>query len=423
LYSLAAAAALGVLLALPTAAPASAQGGTAQSSGDAATTQAPTPGQNGNAAGTGSPEKKRKGRRGGRRSGPETVVVDAVVVGAVTETAPVYGRLVARDAGVVASRTRGAVGKIHVQVGDRVTRGAPLVSLVTDTLRAERALREAELREFSAKIETAEAQLRLAEQELARLNRLRTSAAFSPARYQDKLRDVERFRSARVEAQAKAEQARAQLRMADIDLAYAEIRAPYDGAVSQRHAELGSFLNVGDKVVTLINDTALEIEAEVPSIRLGGLTPGTVIEVRSERGRTFPAAVRAVVPVENPLSRTRTVRFVPKVDVRSTGLAANESMVLSVPTGPPRTAMSVHKDAIVQRRGQSVVFVVADGKAVMRTVRLGAALGTRFEVLDGLRAGDSVVVRGNERLRDGQEVKSRPAAEARRREPSAEGGS
>ena len=71
-------------------------------------------------------------------------------------------------------------------------------------------------------------------QELERLERLRKSAAFSVARYQDKLRDVERFKSALAEARAQSDQAQAELRMADINLHNAKIIAPYGGVVSAR---------------------------------------------------------------------------------------------------------------------------------------------------------------------------------------------
>jgi len=64
----------------------------------------------------------------------------------------------------------------------------------------------------------------------------------------------------------------------------------------------------------------------------------------------------------------------------------------------------VHKDAIVRRQGQAFVYVAKDGQAQIRPVQLGAAVGGRFEVLGGLGPGEPVVVRGNERLRPGQQI-------------------
>jgi multidrug efflux pump subunit AcrA (membrane-fusion protein) len=98
------------------------------------------------------------------------------------------------------------------------------------------------------------------------------------------------------------------------------------------------------------------------------------------------------------------VRLEPQFAEGQKNLAAGQSATVMVPVGEAREVLSVHKDAIVQRRSGDIVFVVEDGKANARPVRLGESVGGRFEVLDGLEAGESVVVRGNERLRDGQAV-------------------
>ena len=349
---------------------------------------------------------KRRGR-GGRRAA--TVFVDAVTKGTATETVEVYGRVLARQTGVVASRTRGAIDRVRVQVGDRLKKGDIIATLVANMLTAERALKAAELTEFSAKIKTVGAQLRLSEQALERLKRLRKSAAFSVARYQDKLRDVERLRSSLVEARAKQVQARARLRMTNINLKNSKVLAPFDGVVTKRAVEAGNYVNVGSPVVTMLNEKSLEVEAEVPANRLGGLTNGTEIEVKPEFGKSFKATVRAIVPEENALSRTRAVRFTPEFISYDHTIAANQSVVLHIPSGAAKKAVTVHKDAITQRRGKRVVFVIKEtqrGMRVdMRPVTLGDAFGLRFEVLKGLKPGDRVVIRGNERLRPRQKVK------------------
>jgi RND family efflux transporter MFP subunit len=348
---------------------------------------------------------RRRGRRG--RGGPATVAVDPVIKGRQSETVIVYGRIISDQAGVVAARTRGAIGKVLVKVGDRVTKGQALATLVTSMLDAERSLRAAELKENKASIRRADAQLALAQQELKRLEKLRKSAAFSVARYDDKLRDVERFKSARAEAEAKAEQAQAELRMAEINLVNSRVLAPFNGVVTVLHVEVGNYVNVGANIATLVNDRALEVEAEVPSNRVGGLDQGRIVEVLPEFGMAFQATVRAVVPEENALSRTRLVRFSPSLSAKNRFVAANQSVRLRIPAGPARVAVTVHKDAITVRRGNKVVFVVNESEmtASLRQVELGETFGSRFEVLNGLKPGDKVVIRGNERLRPNQKVR------------------
>ena len=77
---------------------------------------------------------------------------------------------------------------------------------------------------------------------------------------------------------------------------------------------------------------------------------------------------------------------------------------MRLPLGPRREVVTVHKDAIITRQGQSFVYVANNGSADLRPVRLGEAVGTRFEVVGGVVVGDLVVVRGNERLIPGQPV-------------------
>jgi len=79
-----------------------------------------------------------------------------------------------------------------------------------------------------------------------------------------------------------------------------------------------------------------------------------------------------------------------------------------VPAGARRDIVSVHKDAVVQRGRDTIVFVVEDDVAVIRNIRTGQSTGNRFEVLDGLSPGDQVVVRGNERLQPNQKVAVSP---------------
>lgn len=337
---------------------------------------------------------------------PMLVAVDEVRQEVLGSTATVIGRIVARESGVVAARARGPVAEVRVEVGDRVEEDEVLAVLVDDRLKADRDLAAAELAESQAELTTAEAALALARQELARLEALRESAAFSQARFDDKRQEVAKFKSEVAEAKASLERARANLRIAEIDLYNARVRAPYAGVVSLRHTVAGAYLDVGAPVATLINDRDLEIEADVPAARLGGLAPGTPVTVNLGEGVEVWAAVRAIVPDENPRSRTRAVRFTIESDPPPTGLAMNQTVLLDLPIAEARRVTSVHKDAVIVRQGQHRVFVVEDGGRVRsRAVELGEAVGNRFEVLDGVKPGDLVVVRGNERLQNGQKVR------------------
>ena len=195
----------------------------------------------------------------------------------------------------------------------------------------------------------------------------------------------------------------AQLERADRDLSDTNIVAPYPGVVSATHTEIGAYLAIGNPVVTIINDQNFEVEADVPSARIANLSTGDEVNVRIG-DETVSATLRAVVPTENTRTRTRPVRFTPDLSRSVSPLANNQSVTVLLPVGGSRNAVTVSKDAITQRNGQSMVFVSNNGRAQPRQITTGEATGSRLVVLSGLKAGDLVVVRGNESLRPGQRL-------------------
>jgi len=334
-----------------------------------------------------------------------TVQVDEVVREPLTQTVPILGRLVTNDHGVVAAAVAGPVATVHVRVGDRIEAGALIAELNADRRKAMIARSQSDLSMHKARLSAAAAQLRISRSEMNRLEKLKGSTAFPRARYEDQQHEVVRFTSAQAEAAAALSRTEAELSMAGIELARTRVRAPYNAVVTRRHVSPGAYVRLGDAIVSLLNVDALEIEADVPSNRLSGLREGTVVKAQLDGGALFDATVRAVIPDEDPLTRTRQVRLQADFTGRLAG-AVNQSITVLVPVGEPRDVLSVHKDALIARRGGQMVFVIQNGKASPRTVQLGEAVGARFEVLSGLKPGDRVVVRGNERLRPGQAVKT-----------------
>ena len=360
------------------------------------------------------------------------VQVDAVIREPLNQTFMVIGRLVARQRGDVAARVAGPVAEMRVQVGDRVSRGD--VIAVVDRKRPawRRDVAAAEVHESKASLANAEARhamaqagvardearLALARQAFERLDLLRASVAFSQARLDDleqetiaAMSEVDFARAAVQEALslidqnlARVERSRANLANAIDDLDDTAVRAPFDGVVTLRHTEVGAYLDVGATVITLINDRDVEIEADVPYDRLGALSAGSEVSFRFDAGPWSRASVRAIGVVENPRTRTRSVRFMPDLDGVADNLADGQSVSLSLPVGPPRDIVTVHKDAITRGVNGAAVFVVNGDAAERRLVSLGEAIGNRFEVLGGLEPGELVVVRGNERLKPGQTI-------------------
>ena len=352
-------------------------------------------------------KKKKPAKKPAGFGGASLVGVDPVRLEPLSQTVPIIGRFVASRSGRVSAEVGGAVRELKVEVGDHVEVGDLIARLDNAAMKAQQAVEESQIQEGMAELGALEAELLLTEQDLKRQKDLKKSGAFSRAKYEDAIQNVAKAKANIVKAKASIETRKATKRLTEINLSKSEIRAPYAGVVSEKLTELGSYVRAGDPVVALVSDTNLEIEAAVPSARVLGLKPGNTVRWSLADGRVFEAAIRALLPTENPMTRTRPVRFTPKFSQRMTGLADSQTVTVHVPLRSGKSVLTVHKDAIIKRAGKSLVYIVADNKAVAKSINLGDSTGARIEVTSGLAKGDLVIVRGNERLRPGASVKIR----------------
>ena len=336
--------------------------------------------------------------------GPAFVVTDPVVQEDMAQTTPVLGRLVSRQISEIAARVAGPVEGVLVDVGSAVGTGDALVVLDTHRLGLALALASAEVAEREAALSATRSELTRAQQDLNRLANLRSSSAFNQANY-----DSQAMVAAAAEAAVRREEAlldrsNALLEQATVDFGDATITAPFPGVVAQRYVAAGAYVSAGQAVVRLVNDQDLELEADVPTERLLGLTTGVEIGFMLDDGTRHQATLRAIVPEENSLTRTRRVRFIPTFGEVLKPLAANQSVTVYVPLGARQSVVTVAKDAVIASPQGAIVYVAANGVAELRPVQLGDAVGDRYQILSGLAVGDQAVVRGNERLQPGQPV-------------------
>ncbi|MEM8811314.1 MAG: efflux RND transporter periplasmic adaptor subunit [Pseudomonadota bacterium] len=336
------------------------------------------------------------------------------------ETAPILGRLVAPTQAEIATRIAGIVEAVHVVVGDRVKAGDLIANLDRERLDIQREAAEATLRQTGAAINVARANLEIARQAFERIESLQQSAAFSRARYEDLAKEAEAATGDLLEAEARAAKARADLAEARYNIRNTEIRAAVDGVVLSRDVHPGEYMQVGATIAMILNDADLEIEADIPTEYIGAVTPGMNVRVTLDDGSDHSARVRALVPNESLATRTRPVRLTPDFAELGKPLAAGQTTTLHIPIGAGRQVLTIPKDALVQASGGWIVYQAVDGKAAPRPVSIGGAIGNRFEVRSGLEAGAIVVIRGNERLRPGQEIQFDPASLEDKSEPAAE---
>lgn len=198
----------------------------------------------------------------------------------------------------------------------------------------------------------------------------------------------------------------ARLKQIEVQLAKTEIIAPFPGIVTERLLSPGEHTQPGDPVIRLVQPDAIEVVARAPLASLNYVVEGGELNVKSDRD-TGTGSVRTIVPFGDGRSHLFEIR----VTLPPTPWRVGQSVRLSVPSADPIEVLAVPRDALVLRReGTSVFRILEDDTAERVTVSTGLGAGGMIQVTGGLSAGDRVVIRGAERLREGQKVSVIPGA-------------
>jgi RND family efflux transporter MFP subunit len=189
----------------------------------------------------------------------------------------------------------------------------------------------------------------------------------------------------------------------------------FDGYVTAEHTEVGQWVQQGDPVADVVALDEVEVAAYVVEQHVTHVRVGmqVIVEVPAIPGQRFSGVVAEIVPQADVQSRTFPVKvrvaneFTDNVPLLKAGMYAR----VSLPTGSKQSATMVSKDALVLGGPQPMVFVVEGatengqtGKVAPVPVQVGVADGGLIQVTGPLKAGQLVVVQGNERLQPGEDV-------------------
>ncbi len=250
------------------------------------------------------------------------------------------------------------------------------------------------LRDAFAELERIEADIEYNRRQVSRLERLarqNNTAESELDAVQSRLRMLEQERRM-------AEVARDRI---VYDLGRSHIKAPFPGVVVSRTMSAGEYAETGSPLVRLVDTSALEISVNAPLRVARHNAAGSQVLVEGD-GDQLTVPVRALVPVGDSRSHMMELRL----SLQPGQWLIGEAVNVELPDGAPREALSVPRDALVLRDGEIYVFTVSpENRAIKVPVRPGAGQGTRIAVEADLKPGDPVVVRGAERLKNGQAVR------------------
>ncbi len=216
---------------------------------------------------------------------------------------------------------------------------------------------------------------------------------------------LDQMRATRDQALQEVESARVALRRAEAILERMTVRAPFAGRVAAREIDVGEFATIGAAVVRLVDTQNIEVSVQAPSSLLASLSPGASVQV-AHQDDLLNGNVRAIVPVGDTVTRMLEVRLgLPNARDGETRWPIGAPVRVSLPAARPRLAVAAPRDALVLRAGRISVYKINDENIAERVdVETGAAEGDLIEVIGDVKAGDNLVIRGGERLRDGQKV-------------------
>lgn len=328
------------------------------------------------------------------------------------------GYVVAQRKAAVASKGTGRLEFLGVIEGDKVKKGQIIGLLESSDVEASLGQAKANLNLAKAGLENAQAELEDAKANFERQNALFKQNSISRAEFDAANARYKRAVASVASAEASIKFAEANVRSTEVMLEYTYIRAPFDGVVLTKNANVGEVITPfgaasGSRgaIVTIADMNSLEVEADVSESNIQKIKEGQPCEITLDAypQKRYPGYVNKIVPTADRAKATvlTKVRFTERdehvlPEMRAKVNFLNETKQNNTKNSAPK--LSVPASAISTRNGQKVVFIVENGKAVETAVTLGENMGSRIEILSGVTAGQRVVLRPSEKLSTGTEV-------------------
>lgn len=328
------------------------------------------------------------------------------------------GYVVAQRKAAVASKATGRVEWLGVTEGSKVTEGEIIARLENADVTAAMDQAAASVNVAKANVQQAQAELVDARAAFNRNGELLGKGFISPFAYDTVTARYHKAQAALRGFGAEVAVAEANHRAARIAVEQTLIRAPFDGVVLTKSANIGdvvtpfsSALDAKGAVVTMADMDTLEVEADVSESNLPKVKLGQPCEIQLDAlpDLRLRGVVQRIVPTVDRAKATVLVkiRFVDHDPQILPEMSAKVAFLEKEMAANQRTArVAVLSDAITQRNGKNVIFLLKDGKAVETPIETGEKIGDMVEVLKGAKAGDKVILRPGDGLDNGDKVKT-----------------
>lgn len=328
------------------------------------------------------------------------------------------GYVVAQRKASVASKTTAQLEWLGVEEGSRVRQGQVIARLENRDAAAVRGQATANLNNARAVLDQAKAELRDATLGFERQKELITQGVVAKADYDAAEARYKRAKAGVAAAEANIASLRSALRGAEAQLDYTLIRAPFNAVVLTKDADVGDIVtplgaaaNAKAAVVTIADLDSLQVEADVSESNLEKIRVGQPCEITLDAfpDRRFRGVTHTVVPTADRSKATVMVkvRFIDQDRRILPEMSAKVAFLeRQVKPGEEQPVTAVNPQAVLEKGGVKFVFVARGEKAVKNPITTGPKIGDMLQVTGGVKAGDKIIVKPLDKLRDGSRIKS-----------------
>jgi RND family efflux transporter MFP subunit len=327
------------------------------------------------------------------------------------------GYVVAQRKAAVASKVTGRLISLSVEEGSRIKKGEVIARLENEDVLASRNQAEANLNSSRHTLEQTDAELNDAQLAFERTRDLLSKGFVAKADYDSAEARYKKAVAGVAAARASVKAGQALLRGADVSLDYTLVRAPFDAVVLTKNADVGDIVtpigaaaNVQAAVVTIADMDSLQVEADVSESNLSQIEAGQPCEIQLDSfpDTRFRGEVHMIVPTADRAKATVMVkvRFLDK-DSRILPEMSAKVAFLKRPVKPEeqKSRTAVNSKAVVDRAGKKIVFLIINNRAVETPVSTGERFDDMIEILSGVKAGDRIVSRPLDKIKNGSKIK------------------
>jgi len=335
--------------------------------------------------------------------GPTPVHLITVTKGDLDIHINAIGTVAALNTVTVRSRVNGLLMQIHFTDGQRVKAGQLLAEI-------DPAPYKAKLAQAEGTLEQTRAQLKNAEEDLQLYTQLVGQKSIAKQQFDKQKALVDQLRGTLKNHMGQLEDARLQL-------SYTRITAPISGRTGIRRVDVGNLVSSGDNngLVTITQTQPISAVFTIPENQLVAVrkayknaqTEKTHLPVQAwDRTESNLLSTGKLTTLDNQIdTSTGTLRLKAEFDNQDDSLFPNQFINARLHLQTLESAITIPADAVQYGSKGTYVYVVEEGKAKIRRLKLGETEGTRMQIIEGLKEGEQVVLEGIDRLWEGKEVK------------------